>query len=149
MAFETTAVHVTHETVGKVGGIGAVLQGFFTSKSYLDSIGRSILVGPLFTTEGSVHERLGENSEVLYSSIDGFVNTGYVQAFRKIEKFYNTGIIYGRRTFYDKETGIKSSPEVVLIDVRHMDKWPINEFKKSLFDEFGVKSNLYEHLWEF
>ena len=149
MALETTAVHVTHETVGKVGGIGAVLQGFFTSKSYLDAIGRSILVGPLFTTEGSVHERLGENSEVLYSSIDGFVNTGYVQAFRKIEKFYNTGIIYGRRTFYDKETGIKSSPEVVLIDVRHMDKWPINEFKKSLFDEFGVKSNLYEHLWEF
>jgi len=149
MALEKTAVHVTHETVGKVGGIGAVLQGFFTSKSYLDAIGRSILVGPLFTTEGSVHERLGENSEVLYSSIDGFVNTGYAQAFHKIEKFYNTGIIYGRRTFYDKETGIKSSPEVVLIDVRHMDKWPINEFKKSLFDEFGVKSNLYEHLWEF
>ncbi len=81
MANETTAVHVTHETVGKVGGIGAVLQGFFTCKSYLDAIDRSILVGPLFTTEGSVSERLGENSEVLYSSIDGFVNTGYAPAF--------------------------------------------------------------------
>ncbi len=149
MSFETTAVHVTHETVGKVGGIGAVLQGFFTSKSYLDAVGRSILIGPLFTTEGSVQERLGENSEVLYSSMDGFVNTGYAQAFRKIENFYNTGIIYGRRTFFDKETGIKSSPEVLLIDVRHMDKWPINEFKKRLFEEFGIQSNLYEHLWEF
>ena len=149
MSFETTAVHVTHETIGKVGGIGAVLQGFFTSKSYLDAIGRSILVGPLFTTEGSAQERLGENSELLYSSIDGFINTGYAQAFRKIENYYNTGIIYGRRTFHDKETGIKSSPEVLLIDVRHMDQWPINEFKKSLFQEFGVQSNLYEHLWEF
>jgi len=149
MSFETTAVHVTHETISKVGGIGAVLQGFFTSKSYLNAVGRSILVGPLFTTEGFVHERLGENSEVLYSTMDGFVNTGYVQAFRKIENFYNTGIIYGRRTFIDKETGKNSSPEVVLIDVRHMDKWPINEFKKRLFEEFGVQSNLYEHLWEF
>jgi len=115
MANETTAVHVTHETVGKVGGIGAVLQGFFTCKSYLESIDRSILVGPLFTTEGSASERLGENGEVFYSSIDGFVNTGYAPAFHKIEKFYNAGIIYGRRTFVDKQTGIKSSPEVVLV----------------------------------
>ena len=149
MAFDTTAVHVTHETVGKVGGIGAVLQGFFTSKAYIDAVSRSILVGPLFTTEGSPEERLGENSELLYSSIDDFVNTSYVQAFRKIENYYNTGIIYGRKTFFDKQTGIKSSPEVILIDVRHMDKGPINDFKKRLFEEFGIRSNLYENLWEF
>jgi hypothetical protein len=149
MSFETTAVHVTHETTGKIGGIGAVLQGFFTSQKYLDSINRSILVGPLFTTEGSVHERLGENSEVFYSSIDGYVNTGYAQAFHKIESFYNTGIVYGRRHFVDEQTGIASSPEIVLIDVRHMDKGPINYFKKRLFDEFGIQSNLYENLWEF
>ena len=149
MANNITAVHVTHETVGKVGGIGAVLQGFFTSKSYLDTVERSILVGPLFTTEGSVLERLGENSEVLYSSIDGLVNTGYAPAFQKIESFYNAGIVYGRRTFTDEETGIKSSPEVVLIDVRHMDKGVINEFKRSLFEEFGVQSHLFENLWEY
>jgi hypothetical protein len=149
MANGTTAVHVTHETVGKVGGIGAVLQGFFTCKSYLDTIDRSILVGPLFTTEGSVSERLGENSEVLYSSIDGFVNTGYAPAFCKIEKYFNAGIIYGRRTFVDKQTGIKSSPEVVLVDVRYMDKWVLNEFKRRLFEEFGIQSHLHEHLWEY
>jgi len=149
MTRETTAVHVTHEAVGKVGGIGAVLQGFFTSKPYLEAVGRSILVGPLFTTEGSVHERLGENSEVLYSSLDGYVNTGYAQAFHKIENFYNAGIIYGRRTFLDERTGIRSSPEVVLVDVRHMDRAPINELKRRLFEEFGVRSDLYEDLWEF
>jgi hypothetical protein len=149
MTRETTAVHVTHETVGKVGGIGAVLHGFFTSKPYLDAVERSILIGPLFTTEGSASERLGENSEVLYSSIDEFVNTGYAPAFHKIENFYNAGIVYGRRTFVDGKTGIISSPEVVLVDVRHIDKGAINEFKRRLFEEFGIRSNLYEHLWEF
>jgi len=149
MANETTAVHVTHETVGKVGGIGAVLHGFFTCKSYLEAIDRSILVGPLFTTEGSVSERLGEDGEVFYSSIDGFVNTGYAPAFRKIENYYNANIVYGRRTFVDKQTGIKSSPEVVLVDVKHIDKGVLNEFKRRLFDEFGVRSHLHEHLWEY
>ncbi len=149
MVNETTVVHVTHETVGKVGGIGAVLKGFFTCKSYLDTIDRSILVGPLFTTEGSASERLGEDGEVFYSSIDGFVNTGYAPAFRKIEKYYNAGIIYGRRTFVDKRTGIKSSPEVVLVDVKRIDKGVLDEFKRRLFEEFGIRSHLYENLWEY
>jgi len=149
MANETAVVHVTHETIGKIGGIGAVLQGFFTCNSYLEAIDRSILVGPLFTTEGSVLDRLGENSEVLYSSVDGLINTGYAPAFRKIENFYNAGIVYGRRTFIDEQTGIKSSPEVLLVDVTHMDKSVVNEFKKRLFDEFGIRSHLYEHLWEY
>ena len=149
MADETTVVHVTHEAVGKIGGIGAVLQGLFTCKLYLDSVERSILVSPLLTLEGSVLDRLGENGEVLYSSIDGLTNTGYASAFRKIERFYNVGIIYGRRTFTDKRTGIKSATEVLLIDIRHMDKGAVNGFKKQLFDEFGVRSHLYENLWEY
>jgi glycogen synthase len=149
MANGTTVVHVTHETVGKIGGIGAVLQGFFTCKSYLDTVERSILIGPLFTTAESASERLGTDSEVLYSSIDGFINTGYAPAFCKIENFYNTGIIYGRRTFVDKQTGIKSSPEVVLVDVKHMDEGVVNEFKRRLFEEFGIRSHLYENLWEY
>ena len=149
MANEITAVHVTHEAVGKIGGIGAVLQGLLTCNCYLDAVGRSILVGPLFSTEGSVLDRLGENGEVLYSSVDGLVNTGYASAFRKIENFYNAGVVYGRRTFVDEQTGIKSSPEVLLIDVRHMDKGPVNEFKKHLFEQFGICSNLYENLWEY
>lgn len=149
MSDKTTAVHVTHETVNKVGGIGAVLQGFFTCQSYLDRVARSILVGPLFTTEGSICGRLGENSEVLYSSIDGFVNTAYAPVFHRIENHFNAGIIYGTKTFVDRETGVKSSPEVVLIDVRHTDRGAINEFKRQLFEGFGIRSDLYEDLWEF
>jgi hypothetical protein len=149
MADGITAVHVTHEVVGKIGGIGAVLQGFFTCNSYLEAVGRSILVGPLFTSDGPVSERLGDNGEVLYSSMDGVVNTGYAAALARIESHYNAGIVYGRQTFIDKQTGIKSSPEVLLIDVTRMNKGPVNEFKRRLFEEFGIRSHLYEHLWEY
>jgi len=149
MADQTTIVHVTHETVAKVGGIGAVLQGFFTSRAYLDVVGRSILVGPLFTTDGTVSNRLGQDGEVLYSSVDGLINPQYASAFRRIEQLYNVGIVYGRRTFIDWETGVKSSPEVLLFDVRYMDRNVLNDFKRRLFEEFGIRSHLYEHLWEY
>ncbi|MBN1361158.1 MAG: hypothetical protein JW993_11215 [Sedimentisphaerales bacterium] len=149
MAEENIAMHVTHEAVGKIGGIGAVLQGFFTCPSYLEAVSRSILVSPLFTTEGSVEGRLGDDGEVLYSSIDGLINPGYSSAFRKIESLYNIGIVYGRRTFVDDHTGTRSSAEVLLIDVRYMDSGTLNEFKRRLFEEFGIQSHLYEHLWEY
>ena len=149
MANETTVVHVTHEAVGKIGGIGAVLQGLFPCHSYLESVDRSIIISPLFTTEGSVLDRLGEDGEVLYSSIDGLVKAGYAPAFSKIEALYNVGIVYGRRTFVDRQTGTTSSPEVLLIDVTRVDKGPVNEFKRRLFEEFGVQSHRYESLWEY
>ena len=149
MSDETTVVHVTHEATGKVGGIGAVLEGFFTCPSYLEAVGRSILVGPLFTTEGALTERLGENSEVLYSSVDGLINPQYAAPFRKIEKLYHTGIVYGQRTFVNEHTGLKSSPEVLLFDVRHMDREILNDFKRLLYTEFGIQSHLYENLWEY
>ncbi len=149
MTEKMTLVHVTHEAKTKVGGIGAVLHGFFTSPSYLNAVERSILVGPLFSTEGSPLDRLGEDGEVLYSSIDGLGDTGYADAFGRIENYYNVNIVYGRRTFCDKQTGVKSSPEVLLIDIRRMDIGPVNEFKKQLYAKFGIRSNLHEHLWEY
>ncbi|UCG48548.1 MAG: hypothetical protein JSU94_01995 [Phycisphaerales bacterium] len=149
MAGQATVVHVTHEAVGKVGGIGAVLHGFFTCNLYLEAVERSIIVGPLFTAEGPASTRLGDDGEVLYSSVDGLVNPQYAPAFRRIENLYNVGIVYGRRTFVDSQTGTKSSPEVLLVDVRHTHKGPINEFKRQLFEEFGIQSHLYENLWEY
>jgi hypothetical protein len=149
MADEHILVHVTHEAAGKIGGIGAVLQGFFTCPTYLEAVGRSILVSPLFTTEGSLADRLGEGGEVLYSSIDGLINPGYSSAFRRIESLYNVGIVYGRRTFTDGQADTRSAQEIILIDVRYMDAAPLNEFKRRLFEEFGVRSDLHEHLWEY
>ena len=149
MSHGITAVHITHEAIGKIGGIGAVLEGLFTSQAYSSQVGRSILISPLFSIEGDVSSRLGPGGEVLYSSLDGMVNTSYYPGFRKIEEYFNVNIIYGRRTFIDGQTPVKSSPEVILIDVTRIEEKPVNELKGRMFREFGVRSNLYENLWEY
>ena len=38
-----TVVHVTHEAIQKIGGIGAVLQGLLTSPVYLQEQVRQVL----------------------------------------------------------------------------------------------------------
>src|SRR5688572_25017090 len=63
-----TVVHVTHEAIQKIGGIGAVLQGLLTSPLYLEQIHRNILVGPFWPTDTTGEQRLGPHGEVLYSS---------------------------------------------------------------------------------
>ncbi|MFC1676345.1 hypothetical protein ACFL3G_04700 [Planctomycetota bacterium] len=149
MSSSMTIAHVTHEAKAKIGGIGAVLEGFFTSQAYLKEVKRSIVIGPLFSTEGSVLNRLGDDGEVLYSSMDGLTTSKYATVFQKIEGLYNVSIIYGRRTFVDTQTGITSSPEVILIDVKSMYNEPVNELKRQLFEKFGIRSDLYQHLWDY
>lgn len=144
-----TVVHITHEATGKIGGIGAVLDGLFTSQSYLNATGRSILISPLFSTEGGIDSRLGPGGEVLYSSLDGRVRSSYASSFQRVEEEFNVSIVYGRRTFLDPMTKIKSTPEIILVDITRMDQKPINQFKAAMFREFGIRSNLYENLWEF
>ena len=144
-----TVVHVTHEAAGKIGGIGAVLEGMFTSQAYNDEVGRTVLVCPLFSTEGGVSDRLGEGGEVLYSSLDGLVRSNYHQNFRRIEDDFGVEIVYGRRRFTDPMNGLTSQPEIILIDVTRMEKKPIDDFKGGLFREFGIRSDRYEWLWDF
>src|SRR5271155_4158190 len=54
-----TVVHVTHEAIQKIGGIGAVLQGLLTSKVYLTQASRNILVGPFWPADERGERRLG------------------------------------------------------------------------------------------
>ncbi len=149
MSEKPTVVHVTHEAIGKIGGIGAVLEGLFTSDTYQREMGRNILISPLFSMEGDASDRLGPDGEVLYSSVDGMIKSNYFSGFRKIEDTFNVNIVYGRRTFVDPLSGNKSSPEVVLIDITRIADRPVNELKYRMFQEFGIRSDLYENLWEF
>ena len=65
----SSVIHVTHEAVVKVGGIGAVLEGLITTSSYQANIGRTILVGPLFSPEDE--DALAAEGEIGYSSSFG------------------------------------------------------------------------------
>ena len=42
-------VHVTHEAIQKMGGIGAVLEGLLTTRSYNEAVEQTFLVGTLFS----------------------------------------------------------------------------------------------------
>jgi len=140
-----TLIHVTHEAVQKVGGIGAVLQGFFTAKAYNEAIGRSILVAP---GDADAARLLAERGEVLYSSLDGTDTGDWGAKFRPIQEAWGVGIVYGRRLFRDRTTEVESRPEVLLIDVGPANLDRLNEVKRMLYERFGIRSDLYR-TWEY
>lgn len=144
-----TAVHVTHEAIQKIGGIGAVLQGLLTAETYLSAVPRNILVGPFWPGEETGERRLGPNGEVLYSSLDSLYRSPLAPRFREIEQKYGVGIIYGRRRFVDRQSGTSSSPEILLFDVSSFDKEQLGAFKYDLWSKFGVDSARYEHIWDY
>src|SRR3954466_10896027 len=144
-----TVVHVTHEAIQKIGGIGAVLQGLLTSRTYLDKAQRNILVGPFWPSDGAGEQRLGPQGEVLYSSLDSLYRSPLASRFREIEQTFDVGIIYGRRRFVDKETGVISTPEILLVDVSRYDAGKIGTFKFQLWEKFGIDSSKYENIWDY
>ena len=144
-----TVVHVTHEAIQKIGGIGAVLQGLLTSRTYLQAAPRNILVGPFWQTDATGDARLGPGGEVLYSSLDHLYRSPLQSRFREIEQKFGVGIIYGRRKFTDKDTGVTSQPEVLLIDVSRFDPEQIGRFKFEMWEQFGIESSRYDHIHDF
>jgi len=144
-----SVVHVTHEAIQKIGGIGAVLQGLFTSPAYLDAVHRNILVGPFWPTDTTGEQRLGAQGEVLYSSLDQLYRSPLASRFREIEQQFGVGIVYGRRKFVDKATGVVSTPEVLLIDVSRFDEKKLADFKYDLWKQFGIESSKYESIWDY
>lgn len=144
-----TVVHVTHEAVVKVGGIGAVLEGLLTSHAYQKDVSRTILIQPLFTVAGSVDERLGPDGEVLYSSLDGRRAHEYGPAFDRICNEWNVEIVYGHRVFGFPGVEMTTNAEVILIDVTRMDVQRINQVKARLWSAYELASDRYEMHWDF
>ena len=59
-------VHITHEAVHKVGGIGSVINGLCTADKYKAFFNKTVLYGPLFSYSTDVFSRLGKGGEVSY-----------------------------------------------------------------------------------
>jgi hypothetical protein len=144
-----TVVHVTHEAIEKIGGIGAVLQGLLTSRKYLQKIKRNILVGPFWPMDAHGEDRLGPEGEVLYSSIDRLSRSPLAERFLGIEQEFKVNIIYGRRKFTDPQTGVTSTPEILLFDVTRYDLEKLNHFKHAIWKAFGIDSSRYENIWDY
>ena len=142
-------VHVTHEAVQKIGGIGAVIAGLMNAEAYKESVTRTILLGPLLTTDRPVNLRLGTGGKVRYSSLDGVDPPAWRKKFRAIERMYDVGIIYGTREVEDPCTGSAVETEVLLVDVFHANRERLGLFKGELWKKFAVPSHKFEGIWEF
>lgn len=140
-------IHVTHEAVYKVGGIGTVLEGLINSRPYRDQVGRTILVCPLFYPERV--QRLGPDGTIEYSSLDHVYEGPHVEAFRQIERDWGVHLVYGRRPIEDLPTARRTLCEVLQVDLRGININRVNSLKGKLWEHSGLHSDRYEHIWEF
>ncbi len=144
-----TVAHVTHEAVVHMGGIGTVLQGLLTSPVYRSAVGRSILVGPLWDTRRTddVNSRLGgDGARVIYSSLDAYDPTGLAAKLAPIELAYGVRAVYGTRVFRDTVDPERTAEaEVLLFDLSRATAAPVNAFKATLFERFGIECHPFDH----
>jgi len=142
-------VHVTHEAVEKIGGIGAVVAGLVTADAYEKHVSRTILVGPLLRTDLPASLRVGEGGTLLYSTMDGLTPSPWREKFAPVERTHDVGVIYGTRNINDPCGGKTVQVEVLLLDVFHANRDRLNLFKGELYKKFSVPSSPFEHIWEY
>ncbi len=144
------AIHITHEALYKVGGIGEVINQLCTSSPYLSFFDKTLLYGPIFEYIGSPSTRLGKDGTVFYSSKDLYDTKNFSQLFKHLLEKYNIDIVYGERKIVNELNPQKTSVvEVLLIDITHMNKEIINFFKYLFWENFGLPSDKYEHDWDY
>ena len=139
-----TLVHVTHEAVQQAGGIGTVLRGLITARSYQAHCQRTILLGPL--TDPDSAQPLGPDGEILYDASRSIRAADVADQLSAVEREFGVRLVYGRRLL--TQDGRRASPEVLLVDVSHPPQ-RLNEFKRDLFLQFGLESHRYEQHWEY
>jgi len=141
-------VHATHEAGFKQGGIGAVLDGLLSARSYLENVRRTVLVGPMDTTDKAAMERLttpDNQLEIHYSSFHRVneVDTALAAALTQLEADYNVYILYGTRAFGG------ARHEVLLVDGGEVDEDQANRFKGRVWGRYGIRSDRYAQHWEY
>ena len=139
-----TLVHVTHEAVQQAGGIGTVLRGLITARSYRAHCQRTILLGPL--TEPDSAQPLGPDGEILYDASRSIRAADVADQLSAVERKFGVRLVYGRRSL--TQDGRRAAPEVLLVDVSRPPR-RLNEFKRDLFLQFGLESHRYEQHWEY
>lgn len=142
---DMVAVHVTHEAIQKIGGIGAVIQGLVTANCYAKTFPHTLLYTPLFDKGGDISNRLGPDAEVLYSSIDGRDTGKWGAKFGPIESQYGIKIVYGKKMILpeaDDKKAVKA--DIVAVDMWNMEDGCVEHFKFKLWERFGIESHRFK-----
>jgi hypothetical protein len=144
------AVHITHEAARKIGGIGAVLAGLCTTQVYLDNYPKTLFYGPLFDDQPNNPDRLGDNAEMLFSSLDNIHRSSYNDQFREICEKYKIHLVYGKKEIFDEiHPNKKATIDIILIGIKDVRKDLLDQFKFMLWDKFKFSCQLYEQDWDF
>ena len=142
------AVHITHESMKKIGGIGAVLNGLCNAKAYQDFYDKTVFYGPAFEMPVK-SSSAGGMRKLLYSSHGHYDSNDYASVFSEIVSKYNADIIYCKRKLVSEfDLSKQCTVDVVNIGVNKMNHDRIEEFKYALWKEFKIKDNLYSDDWD-
>ena len=144
-----TLIHLTHEARGKMGGIGAVLEGLLTSDAYQHVVDRTLLIG---TAEIPLQSPPADLAHVFYETVTSCVTpkgreSRLVGAFASLEETYGLRLFYGQRAMAAPLGGRRTLFDVLLLDVHHLYAAPVNRFKHDLYRAYGIESTRYEHDW--
>ncbi|MEJ5272961.1 MAG: hypothetical protein WH035_02420 [Spirochaetota bacterium] len=143
------AIHITHEAVQKIGGIGSVINGVCTADNYKQFFNRTLLYGPAFSTSADVFSKLGRGGQVLYSNQDSFDKDSYHTIFSPIIEKYAVDIIYGIRTLASEYNINKvNEVEVLLVNVQNMKNSQVDIFKYILWERYGIQSDRFTE-WDY
>jgi hypothetical protein len=83
------AVHITHESVEKLGGIGAVINGVSLTKAFQKFFDKTVIYGPLFELPRNAISKIEHGGKVLFSSYDKYDTNKYSEVFADIINKYN------------------------------------------------------------
>jgi hypothetical protein len=149
-----TIIHVTHEAIDHLGGIGTVLQGLLTSTQYRARVARSILVGPLPYPDRPVADprhRLGEHATAChYSGPDHHDPRGLGALLHPVEAAFGTKLVFGTRTFHAPGDESRSAEaDVLLVDVSNPSRDQLSIMKWFLHEHHAIESHRYEHSWDY
>ena len=144
------AVHITHESVKKIGGIGSVLSGVCNLQSYKDFYEKTVFYGPIFDMPTETIGHLGKSGELLYSSHDQYDRFNYRELLGEIVSKYNIEVVYGKRKLVSEFDITKHNVvEVINIGIHKINHNEVEKFKYALWKNFGIKSHLYENNWDY
>ncbi len=144
------AVHITHESARKMGGIGAVLSGICTLQAYKDYYDKTVFYGPLFELPTDTFSHFGGLKEILYSSHNQYDAGGYGNILGEIVKKYNLDIVYGRCELVSEfDISKHNVVDVINIGINKMGRGDVDKFKYELWKKFGINSQLYDKDWDY
>lgn len=144
------AVHITHESVRKIGGIGAVLSGVCNQQRYKKFYKKTVFYGPLFYLQSETASYLGKSGEILFSSHDFYDTANYREIFGEIIEKYNVDILYCRKHLVSEfDITRHTLVEVINVGINKMEHGEVEKFKYALWKNFGIKSHLYTDDWDY